>query len=92
MTLQNIHVALCRIASITLAVTSDGSTSTKAAESEPAEHLPEARFLDAMGVLVGQSGGMKNMKSSKSWSGPFRTAPSKLETTKIEVSESGDDP
>ena len=69
------------MASITLVITSEGSTSAKAAESEPAEHLSEARFLDATGVLVGQSGGMKNTKSSKSWSGPLRVAPSRLETT-----------
>jgi hypothetical protein len=67
-------------------------TPAEAAAPEPAEHFLEARFLDATGVLVGQSGGMKNTKSSKSWFCTSRAARSKLETTKIEVSESGDDP
>ena len=62
-----------------------GSTPAKAAAPESAEYLLEARFLDATGVLVGQSDGM-NAKSS------FITAHPKLETTKIGVSESVDDP
>jgi hypothetical protein len=65
------------------------STPAKATTPKPAEHFLEARFLDATGVfkLVGQSGGIKNMKSSKSCSCPSRAAHPKLEGTKIEVSE-----
>jgi hypothetical protein len=62
------------------------------AHGEPAEHFLEARFLDATGVLVGQSGDMKNTKSSKSWPCPSRAARPRLETTKIEVNESDESP
>src|ERR1700733_10755474 len=69
-----------------------GSTPAEAATPEPAKSFLEARFSDATGVLVGQSGGMKNTKPSKSWSCPSRAARPKLETTNIDVSQSGDDP
>ena len=72
------------------AVAKKGSTPTEAAAPEPTEHFLEARFIDATGVLVGQSGGMKNTKSSKSCSCHSRAACPKLETINIEVSESGD--
>jgi hypothetical protein len=44
---------------------SEGLTPAEAAAPEPAEHFLEARFLDATGVLVGQSGGMKNTQVLK---------------------------
>jgi hypothetical protein len=53
--------------------------------------LLEACLLDATGVLIGQSGGMKKERSSKSRTGGSgATRP--LGTAKVEVSESGDDP
>ena len=60
------RVSYFRVASITLVVTIKGSPPAEVSAPEPAEYFPEARFLDATVVLVGQSGGMKNIKSSKS--------------------------
>jgi hypothetical protein len=61
---------------------------------EPAPKLEpfKPRFLDATGVLVGQSSGMTNAKSSRSAS--CRTEPMrpKLGTAKIKVTERGKDP
>ena len=52
--------------SIVLVVASGEPTLAGAAASEPAENFLEASFLDATGVLVGQSGGMENTRHSKS--------------------------
>src|SRR6266852_791307 len=68
-----------------------GSAPAEAA-AEPAKPFLEARFSGATGVLVGQSGGMKNSKYLKSWSSHSRATRPKIETTNIDVSESGDDP
>jgi hypothetical protein len=71
---------------------SEGLTPANAATpGELGELLLEARLLDARGVLVGQSGGMKNERSSKSRTGGSG-ASRPLGTAKLEVSESGDDP
>lgn len=70
----------------------DGLTPANAAASrEPGEPLLEARLLDTRGVLVGQSGGMTNERSSKSRTGGSG-ASRPLGTAKLEVSESRDDP
>jgi hypothetical protein len=55
----------CSVAPITLVIANEGSTIAKAAAPEPTEGFQESRSLDATGVLVGQSGSAKNMKSLK---------------------------